>query len=121
MRIFKGNDAPQTAADARTFTGRAAVQRLAAASEGVPAVVYRVTFADGARTYWHRHSGPQWLLVVDGRIRVQAWGGPPADVEAGDAVVIPPGEKHWHGAAPGSRGTHLAVNVNAETEWLEIV
>ncbi len=36
-------------------------------------------------------------------------------------VLIPPGEKHWHGAAPGSTGTHLAVNVNAVTEWLEEV
>jgi quercetin dioxygenase-like cupin family protein len=42
-------------------------------------------------------------------------------VGAGDAVVIGPGEKHWHGAAPGRTGTHLAVNVNFTTEWLEPV
>ena len=36
-------------------------------------------------------------------------------------VVFAPLEKHWHGAAPGHRGTHLAVNVNLKTEWLEPV
>jgi quercetin dioxygenase-like cupin family protein len=35
--------------------------------------------------------------------------------------VIAPGEKHWHGASPGARATHLAVNVNAKTDWLEQV
>jgi quercetin dioxygenase-like cupin family protein len=52
---------------------------------------------------------------------VQRWGEPPQDVGVGDAVVIPPGEKHWHGAVPGERAVHLAVNVNATTEWLEPV
>jgi 4-carboxymuconolactone decarboxylase len=121
MRIFKGIDKPKTTADTRTFSGRAEVQRLAEASDGARVGVYRVEFADGGRTHWHRHSGPQWLLIIDGRVRVQSWGEAAADVEAGDAVMIPPGEKHWHGAAPGTRGTHLAVNVNAVTEWLEAV
>ncbi len=52
---------------------------------------------------------------------MQRWGESPQDVEAGDAVVIPPGEKHWHGAVPGARGVHLALNVNVTTEWLEPV
>jgi quercetin dioxygenase-like cupin family protein len=42
-------------------------------------------------------------------------------VVVGDAVVIHPGEKHWHGAAPGARGAHIAVNMNATTDWLEPV
>jgi 4-carboxymuconolactone decarboxylase len=60
-------------------------------------------------------------LIISGRIRVQRWGEAPEDVGGGDMVVIEPGEKHWHGAAPGSPGTHLAVNLNATTEWLEAV
>ena len=35
--------------------------------------------------------------------------------------MIAPEEKHWHGAAPGQRGVHLAVNVDVMTEWLESV
>ena len=46
---------------------------------------------------------------------------PAQEVVAGGAIVIQPGEKHWHGAAPGTRAVHIAVNVNAQTEWLEPV
>ena len=121
MRIFRGNDTPRTAGDAQTFVGPARIQRLAEDAEGVPVHVYRVEFADGARTNWHVHSGPQWLFVVEGRVRVQVEGEPAREVDAGDAVVIAPHEKHWHGAAPGASGAHLAVNVNFTTEWLEPV
>jgi quercetin dioxygenase-like cupin family protein len=80
-----------------------------------------VQFEPGARTNWHIHSGSQWLFVVDGRVRLQVWGEPAGEVQAGDAVLFSPGEKHWHGATPDSHGAHLAVNMNATTEWLEAV
>jgi quercetin dioxygenase-like cupin family protein len=83
--------------------------------------VYRVEFDAEARTHWHRHTGPQWLFIIAGQVRVQKWGEAAVDVGVNDAVVIEPGEKHWHGATPGSAGTHLAVNMNATTEWLERV
>ena len=121
MKIFRGESAPFKAADVKTFTGSAQTKRLASDDEGVPVGVYRVEFEPGGRTNWHTHSGPQWLLIVEGRIRVQKWGEPAHDVEAGDAVLIEPGEKHWHGAAPASGGAHLAVNVSSVTEWLEPV
>lgn len=121
MQIFRGGDVPARIADANTFIGTAHIKKLAQADEGVPVMVYRVEFSDGGRTNWHVHSGPQWLLMVEGRVRVQIWGRPAQEIDAGDAVVIAPGEKHWHGAAPGARGTHLAVNVDFTTEWLEPV
>jgi quercetin dioxygenase-like cupin family protein len=121
VKIFRGSDTPFQPGDARSFVGPARTQRLAQDEDSTPVHVYRVEFDDGGRTNWHTHSGPQWLLIVEGRVRVQTWGGAAVDVSAGDAVVIPPGEKHWHGAAPGSRGVHLAVNVNVATEWLEPV
>ena len=121
MRIFRGEAVPSQPADPQSFVGRAHTQRLASAEDGVPVVVYSVAFEDGARTNWHAHSGPQWLLVVEGRVRVQIWGEPAREAAAGDAVMIAPHEKHWHGAAPGSRASHLAVNVNFTTEWFEPV
>lgn len=42
----------------------------------------------------------------------------------GDVINIPPEVKHWHGAAPDSWFSHLAVEVPAEggsNEWLEPV
>ena len=121
MRIFRSSDAPVGPVDPGTFSGQATVRRLAHDETGVPVGVYRVTFSDGGRTNWHRHSGPQWLFVVEGRVRVQAEGSGSRDLDAGDAVVVGPGERHWHGAVPGSTGTHIAVNVNAVTTWLEPV
>ena len=121
MRIFRGAATPFEIADTNTFSGHALRRRLASDGDGVPVVVHHVEFDPGARTNWHRHSGPQWLLIISGRVRVQKWGEPAHDVDAGDAVAIQPGEKHWHGAAPGSRGAHYAVNVNAKTNWLERV
>ena len=121
MQIFRDHDSASRPVDLRTFTGPARTKRLAAAEDGAAVHVYRVEFESGARTHWHIHSGAQWLLIVEGRIRVQCWGEPAQDVDAGDAVVIAPGEKHWHGATPGGRGVHLAVNINATTEWLERV
>jgi len=121
MKIFKNADTPDRPADAHSFVGTATTKLLASADEGGTVHVYRVVFESGGRTNWHTHSGPQWLLIVDGRVRVQLWGEPAVDVNAGDAVVFAPGEKHWHGAVPGGPGTHLAVNVNVETNWLEPV
>jgi quercetin dioxygenase-like cupin family protein len=121
MKIFRGSAAPFRPADASSFVGPAETKRLGSEENGTPVHIYHVRFDTGARTNWHTHSGPQWLLVTEGRIRVQCWGEPAHDVEVGDAVAIAPGEKHWHGAAAGARGVHLAVNVNAKTEWLEAV
>jgi len=122
MKLFRHADKAAAPADTKSFVGAARTKLLASSDDPGAAVhVYRVEFADGARTNWHTHSGPQWLLIVEGRVRVQTWAEAPQELEAGDAVVIPAGEKHWHGAAPGSRGTHLAVNVNVTTDWLEPV
>jgi quercetin dioxygenase-like cupin family protein len=121
MNIFRGSATPLRPADARSFVGPAQTGLLASSDDGASVHVYRVEFDEGGRTNWHTHSGPQWLLIVEGRVRVQKWGEAAQEVETGDAVVIAPGEKHWHGAAPGARGTHLAVNVNLKTDWLEQV
>src|SRR6266853_3448064 len=121
MKIFRAAETPSEAGDRKTFTGDVIRTTLAGDKAGTPVNVYRVEFAPGARTHWHTHDGPQWLFVVEGRIRVQKLGEPATEVVKGDAVVIQPGEKHWHGATPAERGTHLAVNVNTATNWMEPV
>jgi 4-carboxymuconolactone decarboxylase len=121
MKAFHSIDAPLAPGDPKTFVGSVRTQRLASDEAGTPVHVYRVEFESGARTNWHIHSGPQWLFIIEGRIRVKVANGSTQDLSAGDAVVFAPGEKHWHGAVPGSRGVHLAVNVNATTDWLEPV
>ncbi len=121
MKIFRAAHIPSEGGDPKTFTGDVIRTTLAGDTAGTKVNVYRVEFAPGARTHWHTHDGPQWLFVVEGRIRIQKIGEPFTEVVQGDAVVIQPGEKHWHGATPDARGVHLAVNVNASTTWLEPV
>src|SRR3954466_1291831 len=112
MKLFRAAQTSSEGGDPKTFTGDVRRMTLAGDTAGTPVNVYRVEFAPGARTHWHSHDGPQWLLVVEGRIRVQKLGERAIEVVKGDAVVIQPGEKHWHGAAAHEGGAHLAVNVN---------
>ena len=121
MIVFRNSDKPLAPPDPASFIGNAQAKLLASSDAGASVHVYRVEFGKNARTNWHRHTGPQWLLVIAGRIRIQLWGSPPHELQTGDAVVIEPGEKHWHGAASGLDGAHMAINVNATTEWLEAV
>jgi len=121
MKLFRAALTEQQDGDSKTFTGEVVRATVGGDTAGTPVNVYRVEFAPGARTNWHTHSGPQWLFVVEGRIRVQILGEAAVEVVKGDAVVIQPGEKHWHGAAAREAGVHLAVNVNAATSWMEPV
>ncbi len=121
MKIFRAAHIPSQDGDPKTFTGIVNRTTLAGDTAGTPVNVYRVEFAPGARTHWHTHDGPQWLFVVEGRIRIQKLGEPWTEVVKGDAVVIQPGEKHWHGATPTETGAHLAVNVDTATNWMEPV
>ena len=64
------------------------------------------------------------LVCVGGRGYYQEWGKEPVELHSGDAINIPAGVKHWHGAAPDSWFSHLAIEVpgeNNSTEWLEPV
>ena len=54
----------------------------------------------------------------------QEWGKAARELRPGDAVVIPPEVKHWHGAARDSWFSHLAVEVSGRetsNEWREPV
>ena len=95
-------------------------------TEGV--FIGNVTFEPGCRNNWHIHhaktGGGQILLCTAGRGWYQEWGKEPRELHPGDAVVIPAGVKHWHGAAKDSWFAHLAVEVPGEetsNEWLEPV
>jgi Uncharacterized conserved protein, contains double-stranded beta-helix domain len=86
--------------------------------------VGNVTFEAGGRNNWHKHPGGQILLVTGGRGYYQEEGKSVQLLYEGEVVIIRPGVKHWHGAQPDSRFTHLAVIPNiltGATEWLESV
>jgi quercetin dioxygenase-like cupin family protein len=122
MKLLQGDDPPFAPADPKNFVGSARVKKLPMVENaGQSVIVYLVEFEAGGRTNWHRHSAPQLLLVKEGQGLVQKWGEPVRTIAAGDAVCIEPDEKHWHGAAPGTRMAHFAVNLTLTTQWLEPV
>jgi len=83
-----------------------------------------VTFEPRARTNWHSHPGGQILLITGGKGYYQALGEPARLLQKGDMVEIPPNVVHWHGAAPDSEFSHIAISLNTdkgEAVWLQPV
>lgn len=83
-----------------------------------------VTFEPCARSAWHTHPLGQVLVVTSGAGRVQEWGKPVQEIRVGDVVWTPPGVKHWHGAAPTTAMTHLALTEALDgkaVDWMEKV
>ena len=109
---------------AKYFVGQSYLAPLSTAQVGI----YNVTFEPGCRNNWHIHhaksGGGQILVCVAGCGYYQEWGKPAQELRPGDVVNIPVGVKHWHGAAPDSWFSHLAVEVPGDetsNEWLEAV
>ena len=109
---------------AKYFIGQSYLAPLSMQQVGI----YNVTFEPGCRNNWHIHhaknGGGQILVCVAGRGFYQEWGKSAQELRPGDVANIPVGVKHWHGAAPDSWFSHLAVEVPGDetsNEWLEAV
>jgi quercetin dioxygenase-like cupin family protein len=98
------------------FTGAVFPYVTLRAPEGV--TVNTVNFTPGAHTFWHSHERGQIIQVLAGRGLIRADGGPVRVIRAGDTIWAPPGERHWHGAAPDSYLTHTAISLGT-TAWEE--
>lgn len=116
---------PTVGAPAERFTGAAWYDVIAQGEEPSRVRVNVVRFAPGARNAWHAHAVGQTIHVTDGVGRIQARGGEVLEIHAGDTIVTPPGEWHWHGASPDRFMTHLAIweapGSGPESEWGEQV
>lgn len=124
IMIARSGSQPPAPGPAEYFTGTVQVQPLFQATEPSRVAGASVTFEPGARTAWHTHPVGQRLIVTAGAGWVQQWGGPIEDIKPGDVVWIPPGQKHWHGATPTTRMTHIALQEHLDgkvVEWLEKV
>ena len=124
MDIKRSGTDASAAGPTEYFTGAVRIDARFAGSDGARVGGATVTFEPGARTAWHTHPLGQTLLVLSGLGRAQREGGPIEEIRPGDIVWFPPGEKHWHGAAPTVAMSHVAI-AEAEdgkvVEWLEKV
>ena len=125
MDISRNGSRPSAKGSPTSFTGSVRVDPLVAAPDPARVSGASVTFEPGARTAWHAHPLGQTLIVTAGRGQVQRWGGPIEEIRPGDVVWIAPGEKHWHGAAPTTAMTHIALQERDAggkvVDWLEQV
>jgi quercetin dioxygenase-like cupin family protein len=117
---------PTSKAPAQAFTGDVYVTPVYSGQEPSRLTVALVRFTPGAHTNWHSHAVGQTLHVTEGVGLVGTRDGSVLRVRAGDTVVCPPGEEHWHGAGADTFMSHLAMLENLPggqdpTTWLEPV
>jgi quercetin dioxygenase-like cupin family protein len=124
MEIKRSGAQPSGKGSADWFTGVVRIDPLFPAAAPARAAGNAVTFEPGARTAWHTHPLGQVLIVTMGCGRAQRAGGPIEEIRPGDVVFFAPGEKHWHGAAPTTAMTHIAIQEALDgkaVEWMEKV
>lgn len=107
MKINKKE--PSQKGPEENFTGQVWFDTVAMGEAPSRLRVNKVRFAPGARSAWHSHAVGQTLHVTEGVGRVQSRGGDVVELRPGDTVHTPPGEWHWHGAAPEHFMVHLAM------------
>ena len=106
------------------FTGQSYLTMLSENDKTFNAPIGNVTFEQKARTFWHKHSGGQILLVISGEGRYQERGQSVRIIKKGDVVRIAPNVEHWHGGGIDTWMTHISVETNVpnnKTTWLEPV
>ena len=124
MEIKRNGSQPSAKGPSDWFTGTVRIDPLFQVNAPSRAAAASVTFEPSARTAWHTHPLGQTLIVAAGCGRVQHWGGTIEDIRPGDVVWFPPGEKHWHGAAPTTAMTHIAIQEQLDgkvVDWMEKV
>ena len=119
MDIKRSGSHQSSIGPADWFTGTVRIDTLFQPRAPARAVSLNVTFEPGARTAWHTHPLGQTLIVTGGCGRVKRWGGPIEEIRPGDVVWLPPGEKHWHGAAPATAMTHIAIEEELDGKWAD--
>lgn len=100
-----------------TFTGSVTISTIFEADRPGGMNSHYVRFEPGARTHWHSHPSGQVLIVAEGRGRTQIEHGAVTAIASGDAVYVPPGERHWHGADPDAAMAHVSVTGEGGTAW----
>jgi quercetin dioxygenase-like cupin family protein len=120
MYVSKGSEVNAQPVQRPIFTGEVHQGQHVNAQQGEQLRIGLVNFKPGGRTKWHTHPWEQGLVIIAGK-GIVATEAEEHVVVAGDVVVIPTGEKHWHGATETTEMTHVAVNQEGEATVLEAV
>jgi quercetin dioxygenase-like cupin family protein len=124
MEIKRIGSQPPSKGPADWITGTVRIDPLFEAKAPARASGGNVTIEPGARTAWHTHPLGQTSIVTAGCGRVQRDGGPIEEIHLGDVVQFASNAKHWHGAAPTTAVTHIAIQEVLDgkvVDWMEKV
>jgi quercetin dioxygenase-like cupin family protein len=109
MHVSKGKDANPQLSTRDMFTGRVHQHPHVTEQHGKSLRINLVRFEPGGRTKWHTHKFEQGLIVLEGK-GIVATEQAEHVIEPGDVIVIPEGEKHWHGATETTGMAHFSIN-----------
>lgn len=124
MQINRKAEMETVDGPAEYFTGKATITGQFRREEPSRLTGAIVHFEPGARTAWHKHPLGQTLIVTEGIGWTQVEGGPILEFHAGDVLLCPADQRHWHGATPHEAMTHVAIQETLDGQnvtWLEKV
>jgi quercetin dioxygenase-like cupin family protein len=113
----------QIGANRDNYTGTIWLSELNHPDSNFTFSLAQAVYAQGAKLDWHIHPGGQYLLITEGKGYYQDKGQPARIVQKGDIIKCLPGVEHWHGAAPNSSFSYIAVTPiqKGKTIWLKRV
>ena len=115
MKVLKTIDIEAKERGGGLFKGRVTVQSVLD-SEASNLRTNLINFDEGAVNVFHTHDFDQVLYVTEGE-GIIATETEEIRITPGTFVVIPAGEKHWHGATPNSKFAHIAISIRGKTTF----
>jgi 4-carboxymuconolactone decarboxylase len=108
MKVVKVSEVRKESSTSPLFTG-SNVTRQVLLPDSKEYNVLVVNFGKGARNKFHAHDSEQILIITSGK-GIIATETEKKTITVGDVVIIPAGEKHWHGATEDSEFSHIYVS-----------
>jgi len=110
MEIKRSGSQPSGKGPADYFTGTVRIEPAESSSRSGAGDLRQRHVRARRATAWHTHPLGQTLNAsTAGCGYGAALGSPIEQIRPGDVIWFPPGEKHWHGAAPTTAMTHIAI------------
>ena len=115
MKVVKMSDLPSEPAVSALFTGNPVSRQTPFNPDEMQSVNFGiVSFSAGSRNKFHKHTSDQILVITEGT-GVVATDDEERIVNAGDVVLIPAGENHWHGAPHDTPMAHITIQAKGST------
>ncbi len=115
MKVVKMSEVPTEVAASALFRGNEVTRQAPFSPDEMQSVNFGiVSFSAGSRNKFHKHTSDQLLIVTEGT-GVVATEQEERTVTAGDVILIPAGESHWHGAPGETPMTHITIQAKGST------